>query len=51
VKKLFVTAFKDFYVSRVPKNPIVFPQAAHQALGTCFHKGFLRFPLPLYLLP
>jgi hypothetical protein len=25
---LFVTAFKDLYVSWVPKNPIVIPQAA-----------------------
>jgi hypothetical protein len=32
--KLFVTTFKDLFVSRVPKNPIVIPQAFHQALGT-----------------
>jgi hypothetical protein len=24
-------------------SPIVIPQADHQALGTCFHVGFLRF--------
>jgi hypothetical protein len=47
VKKLFVTAFKDLYVSRVPKNLIVIPQVAHQALGMCSHVGFLRFDPPL----
>jgi hypothetical protein len=46
VKKLslFVTAFKDLYVSRVLiLKKIIIPQAAHQDLGMCFHKGFLRF--------
>jgi hypothetical protein len=33
----FVTAFKDLYLSRVPKNLIIIPQATHQALGMCFH--------------
>jgi hypothetical protein len=29
---------------RFRKNsPIIIPQAAHQALGMCFHMGFLRF--------
>jgi hypothetical protein len=36
-EKLFVTAFKDLYVSRLHKIQIVIPQAAHQALGICFH--------------
>jgi hypothetical protein len=43
MKKLFVTAFKELYVSRVLKKTIVIPLEAHQALGTCFHMGFLRF--------
>jgi hypothetical protein len=33
---------------QVPKNLIVIPQEAHQALGICFHMGFLRFNPPLY---
>jgi hypothetical protein len=38
-EKVFVTTFKDFYMSLVPKIPIIIPQAAlsHQALGTCIH--------------
>jgi hypothetical protein len=36
------------YISRVPKNPIVIQQAAHQALGMCFYVRFLRFNPPLY---
>jgi hypothetical protein len=28
-------------------SPIVIPKAAHQALGRCFHVGFLRFTPPL----
>jgi hypothetical protein len=28
-------------------SPIVIPQAAHHALGTCFHAEFLRFTPPL----
>jgi hypothetical protein len=47
MEKLSVTDVKDLYVSRVPKNPIFVPQAAHQYLGTCFHVGFLRFNPPL----
>jgi hypothetical protein len=49
VKKLclFVTAFKDLHVSWVPKNQIIIPQAAHQAMGTCFHVVFQRFAPPL----
>jgi hypothetical protein len=52
VKKLslFVTVFKDLYVSRdlFRKNsPIVIPQVTHQALGMYFHVGFLRFTPPL----
>jgi hypothetical protein len=56
-EKLFVTAFKELYVSRVifrKISPIDIPQAAHQALGTCIHVGFLRFTPPLcnyYLRP
>jgi hypothetical protein len=38
-----VMAFKDLYMSRVTKIPIVVPQAAHQALGMFFHVIFLRF--------
>jgi hypothetical protein len=44
---LLLMAFKDLYVSRVPKNLIVIPHAAHQALVTYFHVGFLRFTPPL----
>jgi hypothetical protein len=29
------------------KKTIIIPQAAHQALGMCFHVGFLRFTPPL----
>jgi hypothetical protein len=49
VKKLFVTVFKDFYMSRVlfRKKTIFIPQAADQALGSCFQVGFLRFTPPL----
>jgi hypothetical protein len=47
VEILSVKAFKDWYVSQVPKNPIIIPQEAHQALGMCFHMGFLRFTPPL----
>jgi hypothetical protein len=47
VNILFVTAFKDLYMSRVSKNPIVIPQAAHQALGMCFHVEFSRFTHPV----
>jgi hypothetical protein len=28
-------------------SPIVIPQVAHQALGMCYHVGFLRFTPPL----
>jgi hypothetical protein len=38
-------------MSRIPKSPIVIPQAAHQALGTCFHMGFLRFTLHSVISP
>jgi hypothetical protein len=34
-------------VSRIPKTPIVDPQASQQALGMYFHVGFLRFTPPL----
>jgi hypothetical protein len=56
VKKLslFVTAFKDLYVSRVlfrKKNLNVIPQAVHQALGMCFHVGFEVYSSTLQLLP
>jgi hypothetical protein len=49
-EKLFVTDFKDLYVSLfLEKNsPIVISQEAYQALGTCFHLGFLRFTPTLF---
>jgi hypothetical protein len=50
VKKLFATAFKNMYVSQDLFRkiiPIVIPQTAHQALGTCFHVRFLSFTPPL----
>jgi hypothetical protein len=37
----------NLYVSQDPENLIVNPQAAYQALGTCFHTGFLRLTPPL----
>jgi hypothetical protein len=40
-------SLKDFYMSRIPKSPIVIPQAAHQALGICFNVGLLRFTSPI----
>jgi hypothetical protein len=58
VKKLFVTAFKDLYVYRVPgsfleKNSlIIIPHAAHQALGMCFSCGIPKvYSSTLQLLP
>jgi hypothetical protein len=47
-EKLFVTAFKEVFLSWFPKNPIIIPQADHQALGMCFFMGFLRFNPPLF---
>jgi hypothetical protein len=49
MKKLFVTAFKNMYVSCFFRkiSPIVIPQAAHQALGKFFHVEFLRFTPPI----
>jgi hypothetical protein len=48
VKKLIVMALKDLYVSLVLfKKTIDILQAAHQALGVCFHMVFLRFTPPL----
>jgi hypothetical protein len=38
----FVMAFKDLHMSWIVEKPIIIPQA-HQALGMCFHVGFLRF--------
>ena len=40
VKKLSGTAFKDLYVSQVPKNPIVISTGSSPGPGTCFHVGF-----------
>jgi hypothetical protein len=49
MKKLFVTAFKNMYVSCFFRkiSPIVIPQAAHQALGKFFHVEFQKFIPPL----
>ena len=46
MKKLFVTAFKDLYVSQVPKNPFVIPPALTRS-GACAFTRDLRFTPPL----
>ena len=51
VKKLSVTAFKDLYVSQVPKNPIVISTGSSPGPGTCFHVGFEVYSSTPRLLP